>query len=258
VPLPPALPGLAGGPIAAQAVDRVVTVDVAGHQVPVRVVGEASLFPTVVDRPSSFVVLDYDTLFAALNADRPGTAVPSEAWFFDPQAPGFAERLERPPFRLARATGARALEARLLADPLARGTRDVLRVAAALAALLAALGLVLGARSTLASERLLLAEYEALGVPPRTLARSTQIRLLVLSLVGLVAGFAGAVLTVRLIGAFVAVTGGAAAPLPPILPHVAWAAGAGVVAAVAVAGLGAAALLAGRALRESAARRLRA
>jgi hypothetical protein len=258
VPLPPALPALASGPVAAQAVDRVATLDLEGNELAVRVVGTARLFPTVVERPSSFVVLDYDTLFAALNADRPGTAVPSEAWFFEPQEPRFRDRLDGPQFRLRRAVGARALEARLLDDPLARGTRDVLGAAALAAAALALLGLVLAARSTLTSERLLLAEYEALGVPPRVLARSTQVRLVALSLVGVVAGFAGALLAVRLVGAFVAVTGSARRPLPPIAPHVAATAGTIVLVAVAAAGLAAVALLAARAFRETAARRLRA
>ena len=53
-------------------------------------------------------------------------------------------------------------------------------------------------------------------------------------------------------------TGTAAAPLPPIVPHAAWRAGAVVLVAVAAVGLGAAARLVGRALREPAARRLRA
>src|SRR5207237_2048172 len=127
--------------------------------------------PTVVDSPHDFAVFDFETLFAALNLDRPGNAAPSEAWFFGPR---------RPP-RLGRVVSAEELEAALLRDPLARGTRDVLAVAAVVAALLGVLGLVLGTRSTLAADRPLLAEYEALGVPPRTLVRSAQARLVALS-----------------------------------------------------------------------------
>src|SRR5439155_21595065 len=45
-------------------------VDLAGRELAVRVAAVADRFPTVVRTPDSFVVLDYDTLFAALNADR--------------------------------------------------------------------------------------------------------------------------------------------------------------------------------------------
>jgi hypothetical protein len=258
IAVPKALPALVGGPVAAQSVDRQITLDIGGRELPVRVAGTAQLFPTVVDSPDDFVVVDYDMLYAALNLDRPGSTVASEAWFFRPQAAGFRDRLSRPPFRLESAVGARETEAKLLDDPLAGGTREVLGIATLVAALLGVLGLVLGARSTLASERGLLAEYEALGVPPRTLARSTQIRLLVLSLAGLAAGLLGALVTVRMTSSFVAVTGAAGTPLPPIASRVAWGTGALLLAAVALVGGGAVALIAGRALRETAARRLRA
>jgi Cu/Ag efflux pump CusA len=70
----------------------------------------------------------------------------------------------------------------------------VLLVAALVAAALALAGLLLAARSALSSERLLLAEYEALGVARTTLSRSTQLRLLALTLLGVGASLAGAVL----------------------------------------------------------------
>jgi ABC-type antimicrobial peptide transport system permease subunit len=117
---------------------------------------------------------------------------------------------------------------------------------------------VLATRSALSSERGVLAEYEALGVSPIALRRTAQLRLFVLSALGIAAGVAGGLLGVRLIGAFVAVTGTARRPLPPIVAVVDWAAAAVVVAALVVAALAAAALVAGRTLREPAARRLRA
>jgi hypothetical protein len=257
-PLPEALPALVSPSVAAAAVDGTVTVDLLGRQLPVRVAARSDLFPTVTERPESFAVLDYDTLFTALNVDQPGFAAPGEAWFFQPQAPGFASRLEAAPFRLQEAVGVEPLTARLLNDPLAAGTRDVLGIAALAAAVLALLGLVLAARSALSQERLILAEYEAMGVPPATLVRAAQLRLLLLSALGVVAGVLGSLLAVRLVGAFVAVTGASTRPLPPIAPTVAWGAIALAVGAVAVAGLATAAFLAGRSLRQTAARRLRA
>jgi hypothetical protein len=234
-----------------------VTLDLLDKQIPLRVVGSARLFPTIVRRSSSFVVLDYDTLFAALNADEPGLAAPSEAWFFRPQ-PAFGARLAGPAFRFEQAVGVQPLQASLLSDPLAAGARAVLGVAALVAAALCLAALVLAVRSALVSERLLLAEYEALGVPPLSLRRAAQLRLAALSLLGIGAGLLGAFVSVRLITAFVVVTGTASRPLPPIEPVVPWATVASIVAAIGVAAMAASALLAGRALRETAARRLRA
>jgi hypothetical protein len=253
-----AIPALAGGPVADEAVDGLLAVDVPGKRLPVRVTGRASLFPAIVDRPSSFIVLDYDTLFAALNADQPGLALPNEAWFFERQEPGFAARAARAAPGGVRVVGAEPLEAQLLHDPLASGARDVFGVAALIAALLGLTGLVLAVRSTLASERLLLAEYEALGVPPLSLRRAAQLRLSAMSALGIGAAALGAFVGARLITAFVAVTATATRPLPPIVTVVPWATLTVVVATVGVLGLGATALLAGRALRESAAKRLRA
>lgn len=256
--LPAPLPAIVTEPVAAAAVNGKVTLELLGEDVEVRVAGVAELFPTVVGRPSSFVVLDYEALFARLNRDQPGLILPAEAWFFGPQPPSFLDRLRDPPFRLERATGAGALEARLMNDPLGAGAREVLRLAAFAAALLGVLGLVLATRAALVSERTLFAEYEALGVPPRTLVRSAQARLLLLSLLGVAGGVLAGLLAVRLIAVLVSVTGTAGRPLPPVEPVIAWAVDVAVVLAACGTGLAAAALLAGRVLRESAARRLRA
>jgi hypothetical protein len=247
VALPDALPALVSRSVAAQAVDGRVTVDLAGRELNVRVAAVADRFPTVVRTPDAFVVLDYDTLFAALNADRPGFASPTEAWFFH----------ARPSAR-AGLIGAEPLRRKLLGDPLARGTRDVLDVTAIVAAALALLGLLVGVRSTLGSDRLVSAEYEALGVPPSTLARSVQLRLALLSVLGIGAGLLGGVLAVRLVGALVAVTGTSGTPLPSIIPVVAWLPLAALVGAVGALALVATLLLAQRAFRTPAARRLTA
>jgi hypothetical protein len=243
------VPALAGGSVAERAVDELLTLEVEGKRLAVRVVGHAQLFPTVVDRPSSFLVFDYDTLFAALNADQPGLVHPSEAWFFERR---HAEVAGLQTVSLAR------LAAKLKDDPLAAGAREVLGVSGIVAAVLGLLGLALATRSALVSERLQLAEYEALGVPPRSLRRSAQVRLFAISAFGIVAGVIGALLGLRLIAAFVAVTGTAERPLPPIESVIAWSALGGVVAAVGLASVAAAALLTRRALRETAAGRLRA
>jgi hypothetical protein len=243
------LPAIVSPALAREAIDGVVTVEVRGRPLALEVAGTSTLFPTVTeDLP--FAVLDYDTVFAALNADEPGSVLPTEAWYFGDAAPA-----RQPPFRLVEAA---AIEQRLLDDPLAAGARTLLVASAIVAALLALVGLVLAARAALASERLQLAEYEALGVAPASLRRSAQVRLVALSTLGVVAGLVGAFATLQLVGAFVAVTGAATRPIPPIAPAVAWAGTVAIVAAVAVAAVAIAAFLTGRAIREPAARRLRA
>jgi len=240
------LPALASGPVAHQAVNGLVTLVVAGKAVPLRVIGRADLFPSIVDDAHDFLVVDYDTLFAALNADQPGLAVPTEAWSFGASPPPRA------------ALDAAAMERRLRNDPLAAGTRKVLTVAGVLAAALGFVGLVLATRSALASERLVLAEYEALGVAPRALRRAAQVRVFVVSAIGIVAGLLGGVFGVLLVSAFVAVTGTASRPVPPIAAVVAWPAAAVVLAVLVAATFAAAAFVAGRALREPPGARLRA
>jgi hypothetical protein len=252
------VPALASRPVAAQAVDGLLTIDLPGKQIAVHVAGRARLFPTITEHQSSFVVLDYDTLFAVMNADQPGLVAPSEAWFFQSQRRDFAARLARPPFRLERIVYVQELRNALLNDPLAAGTRTTLGIAGLVAAVLSLIGLVLAARSALVAERLQIAEYEALGVARSTLRRSAQLRLVALSSLGVAAGLLGGFASVRLTGAFVAVTGTAKRPLPPIATVVAWPAAGMVVGAVALAGAAAAALVARHALRESTARRLRA
>jgi hypothetical protein len=253
----PVLPALVGPALGASAVDDALDVSVASRTVRVRVAATARLFPTVVDSPSDFVVVDYDTLFAALNVDAPGLAAPSEAWFFAPGGASFGSTFERPPFRAEQVFGAERLESRLAWDPLAAGARLVLGIAAAAAVLLGLVGLLLATRTALRDERALIAEYEALGVPPRSLARSVQVRLATLSALGLAAGGVAGVATVALIGTYVAITAAGTRPVPPIEPTVAWFGGLIVLVGLAGAALLAAAWLAGRDLRRSVAARLR-
>jgi hypothetical protein len=256
-PVPSDVPAMVGSDLASSAVDRTLELSAGGDAVTVRVVASARLFPTIVEAPGDFVVTDYDALFAALNVDAPGLVTPSEAWFFEPKNDAFVSALGKPPFRAEQVFSAERLERRFARDPLAAGARLVLGIAAVAAVLLGLVGLVLATRTALRDERTLIAEYEALGVPPRSLARSVQIRLATLSALGLAAGGIGGVLTVALIGTYVAVTASGARPLPSIEPTVAWSVGVVVLVGLAVAAVIAAAWIAGRDLRRSVAARLR-
>jgi hypothetical protein len=246
--------------LARAAVDGRLMLDIpaAGLSLPIQIVGEARLFPTVVTNAGAFAVADYDTLFAILNVDQPGAAPPSEAWFFVDQPAHFEEALASRPFRTEEVISAQRLERRLLQDPLAAGARRVLLLGAVAAALLGVLGLVVATRTALRDERALFAEYEALGVPPASLARSTQVRIALLTVLGLVAGLVGGLATVGLISALVAVTGSATAPLPPIRTAIAWPLSLALLAVVGTAAFVVAGWLAARELRSSTGGRLRA
>jgi hypothetical protein len=258
IELPRALPALVSEEVARAVVDGRLSVDLpVGAALSIEVVGTAELFPTVTESPERFLVLDYDTLFAALNVEYPGEAPPSEAWFFEPQGLTFAERLQRPPFRVRSTLAVERLEQAARDDPLAAGARLVLAITAGIAAFLGLLGLALAVRSTLGAERAVLAEFEALGVPRATLGRSLQARVAVLSILGIGAALVGGALAVFLLSAFVAVTGSAERPLPPIEGVVAWRSGAVLLAFVAGLALVVAATFSRRALERPAGGRLR-
>jgi hypothetical protein len=255
--LPTELPALASPAVAAVSVDGLVTLEVLGQELRVRAVATSRFFPTVVDAPDRFVVLDYNRLFTALNLEHPGLAPPSEAWFFQVPATDFRARLAAPPFKTERVIDAVALEHRLRSDPLARGTELVLVAAGVAGAVLALIALLLATRAVLMSERQLLAEYEALGVPPSTLSRSLQLRVVFAATLGLLASIVGSLLALQLTAAFVVITAGASRPLPPIQPHVATLAGAALLVAVAAATVAAAARQSAVYLRQPTGARLR-
>jgi hypothetical protein len=254
--LPAALPAIASPDLAARAVDGHLSVSVRGYRLTLDVVGRSRLFPTVTRRPQSFVVLDYATLFAALNAYTPRNVEPTEAWFAG-DAPGNATAaLRRAPFHGARLTTRDALRTAARSDALAVRAEGVLLATAVLAALLAALGMALAASAIVADERVELAEYEALGIEVATLAGALRLRLLLLAAAGVVAAVAGAIVAVRLVSALVSVTAGAAGALPPIQARVAFVAGGALLAAVGLA-LVLAARRAGQELARPGAERLR-
>ena len=95
VDLPEALPALAGPDVPSGRVD----LKIAGVDVPLDVRARSRLLPTVTERPRRFVLVDYDTVFAFLNATQPGLMEPSEAWFFSRPPPALRARLGGPPFR---------------------------------------------------------------------------------------------------------------------------------------------------------------
>jgi hypothetical protein len=256
--LPAALPVLASPSVAAAAAGGESSfVYAGGTPIPIRIVATTKLFPTITNS-SRFIVADYGTASAFLNEVTPGIAPPTEAWFFDKQTPAFAGRLAKAPFRLTRLVSEQQQQQALLSDPLASGTRSLLLVTAIVAALLGLLGLLVAIRATLRDESAILAEYEALGIRPSVLTRSTATRLAALSVIGIAAGLGGGLLAVRLVGSLVAVTAGGGVPIPPIETVISWPDVAVLLAVVAAVAVAAALLLARNAFVRPVAQRLRA
>lgn len=255
--IPDPLPALVSPSVAASAVDGRVTLTILGRSLDLRIAAVAKLFPTVTSSPDQFAVLDYDALFAALNAASPGLVTPSEAWFFQAKERDFLTQLGRPPFQVQSVVEVEQLRKQFRTEPLAVGTKTVLLWSGVASAVLAVLGLGILTGASLRAEAGVLAEYQALGATPRTIARSTRIRVLVLSVMGMAAAVLGGAAATATVASFVALTASAERPLPPIAVAVAWRDGLVLLAGAAGAAVVVGGLLAGKALRTSLATRLR-
>jgi hypothetical protein len=203
-----------------------------GRALPVRIVATRERLPTVTERPDRFLLVDYDTLLAVVTAQRPGEAIPTEAWFSGPPPRG------RPPYPDAAIVTRAGLTAAARRDALAGGAATTLLVTAVLAGVLAAAGLLLAAASLLRAERAELAGWRALGAGPAALARMKRLRILALYCAGTLAAIAGAAIALRLVVALVAVTAGGGDPLPPIELRIDWAASAALIAATGIVAVG--------------------
>jgi putative ABC transport system permease protein len=200
---------------AAAAGGRLQIVLADGRSLPARVAAVATRFPTA---PGTFVVADEARLAAAMNADRPGSAVPAELWLGVPsdRDAAVAGALRRPPFADLGVASRTALQAQASARPLARGVLVVLELTAAVAVLLAAAGLVVVGVSDLADERPHLRDLEAIGVAPRTLRRHLVARAALVAAAGAAGGVAlGAVLAFAVTD-LVQLGAGTAAAVPPL------------------------------------------
>jgi hypothetical protein len=234
--VPDAIPAIVGEDLARRAVDGRLDVMVDGWTVPVRVAGRAALFPTVTRAPRDFVVVDYATLFALLNADRPGAGVPHEAWLAGaPRGPAISRA---------------ALAAANRRDAPARAVSGLLAFTVFTALALAAAGLGVAAATALRSERAELMGWLALGAGPQALATSLRLRILLIFGAGAAAAVAGSLLALWLVSSLVAVSATGGAPLPPFEPRL------DALGSAAVLGLGAAgaAAVAARLVRVSAVR----
>ena len=195
---------------------------VAGEQVLARVAGVAERFPGTL---GEFVVADRVLLGTALNAERPGIAVPNEIWIgasTEARRGAVADELARPPFDVLAVESRSALERSLRDDPLARGALLTLLAGALVALALALVGILLGVLSDLRDERGELRDLEAQGARPALLRRVVRVRSGAVAAAGLVGGLATAALLSLLVVDLVAVTADARAVELPLRPAVSW------------------------------------
>lgn len=198
--------------------DGGLALQVAGEQLAVRVVATADRFPGA---RADFVVADRDLLLTALNTAQPGIAAPNELWVNGPRET-LERRLRAPPFDVLELRSRSRLEAELERDPIARASFLLLVAAAAVALVLALVGVLLGTVAELRDDRGELFDLEAQGLGPGRLRSLVRLRALVLVACGLagaaLSGLALSLLAVRL----VALTANATRPEPPLLLTVSW------------------------------------
>jgi hypothetical protein len=188
-----------------------------GGAVPVRVVGTIERFPTA---SGDFVLGDEGSLFVALNSASPGTTTPNELWLAGPGS--LATALARPPFAATAVSSRAALEHRLRADPLARGSLAALTGAAVVAFLLALVGLAALLAGDARDDRRELLDLETQGAGPAMLRRHLRLRAALVAGLGLLGGLAAAALLAVLAVDLVTMTAGTALPDPPLALAVDW------------------------------------
>jgi len=214
-----------------------LTVD--GLPVTARVVGVLSRFPTLSPDAAGFVVADEATLAAALDAQLPGQGRADELWIRTGHPDRLRAALGSGPLAQLDSSFRLDLEHQLRDAPVARGVLGTLIAATALSVVLAVVGL-LAALFGAARDGRVESDLREQGVGPRGLLTELRVRLTLVSVLGVVAGLAIAVLLTRLAVASVRSVGAVASPRPPAVTVVPWAAlaawGAGTLAVLAVAG----------------------
>ncbi len=223
-----------------------IDIDVAGEtSLRGRIVGTLDRFPTAGTR---FVVTGGTALQRSLDNDQPGSGTPGEVWLGGGGRVDAAVRAA--PFNRLVLRVRADEEARLVADPLARGAAALLLLAALAAAAVAVVAVALVVRSDLQSGADDLLTLEADGATPGALRRLLAVRTGALVLLAIVPGVVCGVILTQAVTRLVAVTATGAAPVPPLAAAGSAAAIAGVVLAITAAALVAVGIAAQLALRQ--------
>ena len=200
-----AMPVLVTPKIAAVAGPRgIVPLDIEGESVPGRIVGVVQRFPSIV---GDAVVADITQAGTRLNTLSAGLGTANELWLSGSIPPDVPQ--------VSVQSHAETL-AQLQSDPLARGALLTLAGTAAVALLLALLGLVLSVVSDVRDDRGELFDLEAQGAAPATITAHLRLRALLVAAFGIVGGLALGAILCALVIALVSVTASAAEPEPPL------------------------------------------
>jgi FtsX-like permease family len=217
-----AIPVLATRTVAAGAgPNGIIPLQVEGEQVAARVVGVIRRFPSIV---GDAVVADEQTMSTLFDTRSPGLGNTDELWVDVPSAreAAVAAQLGHAPFTALTVTSRAATLQTLTSDPLARGALLTLAGTAAVALLLALVGLLLAIASDVRDDRGELFDLEAQGAAPATLRAHLRLRALLVAAFGVAGGIAlGAILSALVIS-LVSVTASAAEPEPPLRLALDW------------------------------------
>jgi hypothetical protein len=200
------LPVLATPHVAAAAGPRgIIPLEIEGELVAARIVGVVKRFPSIV---GDAVIADRVTAATTLDTRSPGLGTTDELWLNTDARPSVPQ--------LTVESRVNTL-AQLQADPLARGALLTLAGTAAVALLLALVGLLLAVVGDIRDDRGELFDLEAQGASPATIRAHLRLRALLVAIFGIVGGIGlGAILSALVIS-LVSVTAGSAKPEPPLL-----------------------------------------
>jgi hypothetical protein len=183
----------------------IVPLQIEGELVAARIVGVVKRFPSIV---GDAVIADRVTAATMLDTRSPGLGTTNELWL---------NRALRPSVPQLTVQSRADTLAHLQADPLARGALLTLAGTAAVALLLALVGLLLAVVGDMRDDRGELFDLEAQGASPATIRAHLRLRALLVAVFGILGGLAlGAILSVLVIS-LVSVTAGSAKPEPPLL-----------------------------------------
>jgi hypothetical protein len=203
-------------PVTARSADQGrLTLSLGQITITAQVVGTMPRFPTTT---GTFVLADQAAVSAMLELSEPGTGAIRELWVSAPDSsrPALERALAKAPYdRLTVALRA-PLQARLSADPVARGSQLLLALIAGLALLVGVVALallVIGERRDDAGE---LHAWEADGLRPATLRRVLFVRASSVVAVALPFGLLTGLLLARAGTTLVAVDASGVAPRPPL------------------------------------------
>jgi hypothetical protein len=190
---------------AAAGPNGIIPLEIEGELVAARIVGVVKRFPSIV---GDAVIADRVTAATTLDTRSPGLGTTDELWLNNTLRPSVPQ--------LALQSRADTL-AQLQADPLARGALLTLAGTAAVALLLALVGLLLAVVGDMRDDRGELFDLEAQGASPATIRAHLRLRALLVAVFGILGGLALGALLSALVISLVSVTAGSAKPEPPLL-----------------------------------------